>query len=62
MSEQEYFEQFAGDDEPEPKAADPIPAFSPDCPDCHGAGFVLKGDGFITLEMPCYRCFDLAGR
>lgn len=62
MSEQEYFEQFTGDNEPEPKAVDPIPAFSPDCPDCHGTGFMSKKSGFIVLETMCYRCFDLVGR
>lgn len=60
MSEAEYFEQFTGDVDAE--IADSIPAFSRDCPDCHGTGFKQIKSGLIILEMPCYRCFDKAGR
>lgn len=62
MTEQAYFEQFVGDDESQVKPIDLIPAFSADCPDCHGTGFVTKKIGSITLTTMCDRCFGLARR
>lgn len=71
MDEQEslncYLEQFTGDEWPEldvETTALPgdIPAFSPDCPYCHGTGVQTDFSTGFAIAAPCFRCFDLVGR